>query len=139
LFGAAVKIILILQLASLPQLGMTGAIWAIGLNTILVTLLHAVSIMRSIKMSFPWKDLFKVITAMIIMAGIVQYVYIHLPVGIGHMALRFIAACSAGILAYLILLVMMKLIDRDDLTRIPLIKRWFPASKRTNEQVSISK
>lgn len=125
LIGAAVKIILIIQLASMPQLGMKGAIIAICANTILVTLLHTISLIRTIKMPFPWRDLFKTIIAMVIMAGIVQYVYIHLPLGTGQTMLRFLGGSTAGLIAYLILLVIMKLIDRDDLTRIPFVKRWF--------------
>ncbi|MGZ9584767.1 stage V sporulation protein B [Paenibacillus marinisediminis] len=131
LIGAAVKIILILQLASLPSLGMKGAILAICANTILVTVLHSVFIMSSIKLKFPWIDLFKILIAMIIMAGAVQYVYIHLPFGDSHVILRFISACTIGLLLYLLLLVIMKLIDRDDLTRVPIIKRWFVKNTTT--------
>lgn len=131
LIGAVVKILLIVQLASLPHLGMKGAILAICINTILVTVLHMISIMRAIRFSFPWKDSFKIAMAMVIMAGIVQYVYIHLPVHTDQILLRLISACSCGLLAYLLLLVMMKLIDRDDLTRIPFIKRWFRNKSHT--------
>lgn len=125
LIGAIVKILLIVQLASLPHLGMQGAILAICINTILVTVLHMTSVKRAIGLSFPWKDIFKLATAMIIMAGIVQYTYIHLPIGTDHVLLRFMIACTCGLLAYLILLILMRLIDRDDLTRVPFIKRWF--------------
>ena len=131
LIGAVVKIVLIVQLVSLPQLGMKGAIWAICINTILVTVLHMASIMRAVRIAFPWKDTFKIAVAMIIMAGIVQYVYIHLPAGSDQITLRLISACACGLLSYLILLFMMKLIDRDDLTRVPIIKRWFKSKSQT--------
>ena len=44
--GAAVKLVLIMQLATEPEFGIVGAIIAIGINIVFVTLLHWISVAR---------------------------------------------------------------------------------------------
>ncbi|UHA74327.1 putative polysaccharide biosynthesis protein [Paenibacillus sp. 481] len=123
--GAALKLVLIVQLASLPQFGITGAIIAINVNIAIVTILHGYSVIRTIKLHLPWLDFIKVATAMIITAGSIQATYAHLPVGDGHLLLRFTVACGVAVVVYISLLTVMKLIDRHDMVRIPILGRWF--------------
>ncbi|GAC40938.1 membrane protein [Paenibacillus popilliae ATCC 14706] len=125
--GAALKLLLIIQLASQPQLGIYGAIIAICMNVVVVTLLHTVSVIRHLHLQIPWLDLIKVGSAMLIMAGCIQALYMRalLPEGYSGL-LRFIAAGTAGVIVYLLLLIMMGIIDRDDVTRLPRLRQWLP-------------
>lgn len=125
LIGAILKLALIVQLASIPSLGIKGAVIAICINIIVVTSMHAYMVMRSLKLKLPWLDFLKVITAMIIMAAITQYLYIHAPLGALPMVTRFILASLIGIASYIALLIFMKLVDRSDMSRMPMIGRWF--------------
>ncbi|WP_028544780.1 stage V sporulation protein B [Paenibacillus taiwanensis] len=131
LIGATLKLILIIQLASMPALGIMGAVIAISANTVIVTLLHAWSVIRSLQLKLPWLDFAKVTAAMVIMAGVVQYIYVHAPLGEGHALFRFIAGCLGGIATYICLLIAMKLIDRSDMSRVPIVGRWFSPKRTT--------
>lgn len=124
--GAALKLLLIIQLASQPQLGIYGAIIAICINIVVVTLLHAASVIRHLQLTMPWLDFIKVGSAMVIMAGCIQAVYVRSPLPEGYGLLRFIAAGATGVLVYLLLLIIMGLINRDDVTRLPLVRDWLP-------------
>src|SRR5690606_28820715 len=64
--GAVVKIVLIIMLASNPTLGIKGAIIAIAINTVLVTLLHGISVRRFVGFHMNFLDFIKVGAAMII-------------------------------------------------------------------------
>ncbi|MFD2116448.1 stage V sporulation protein B [Paenibacillus yanchengensis] len=123
LIGAVVKLFLIVQLASQPSLGIYGALIAIGINTVLVTLLHGFSLMRHIGFKMNILDFLKVGAAMMIMGATAKFMHAHLPLTQEWIIL--IIASTLGIILYLFLMVVMKIIDRFDMVRIPLIGRWF--------------
>ncbi|MFD1177068.1 stage V sporulation protein B [Paenibacillus puldeungensis] len=124
LVGAIIKISLILYLASNPALGIYGAIIAIIINFIVVTLLHGYSVARVLNYRMPYLDLLKVCTAMVIMAGAAQYLFSQMNFGLPLMV-QFTSAAGASVLLYLALAGGMGLIDLQDLRRIPFIGRWF--------------
>lgn len=124
LVGAIIKISLILYLASNPALGIYGAITAIIINFIVVTLLHGYSVSRVLNYRMPYFDLLKVCTAMVIMAGAAQYLFSRMNFGLPLMV-QFTTAAGASILLYLALAGGMGLIDQQDLRRVPFIGRWF--------------
>ncbi|MCR8845998.1 stage V sporulation protein B [Paenibacillus sp. SC116] len=126
--GAIVKLGLIIQLASMPHLGIQGAVIAINVNILIVTLLHGWSLIRTFKIKITWIDFAKVGVAMIIIAGAIQATYQHFPLT-NSVFVRLSAACLVGLCLYVALLIMMRLIDRNDLTRLPLIGRFL--SSRT--------
>ena len=98
-------------------MGILGAVIAINVNIVLVTLLHWYSVSRLLGFSMPLTDFLKVGLA-IMMTGLGCYlVWNELAVGI---ALRLIAALSAGMFIYVLNCLWLKLIDRDDLKRL----RW---------------
>ncbi|QHT62037.1 polysaccharide biosynthesis protein [Paenibacillus lycopersici] len=121
--GAVVKLILIMKLASMPSLGIYGALIAINVNIVLVTALHWFSVMRFVGFRMQWLDFLKVLTAMIIMGAASLWVMNReaLP-KLWH---NLITACIAGGIVYLILMVVLRIVDRHDAARIPLIGRWF--------------
>lgn len=123
LIGAVVKIILIVTLASRPEYGIYGAIIAIMVNSILVTLLHGYSVVKLISLSLKVTDIIKTLGAMIIMGAGVSYVYTSVPIA-NTQWIQFIFASAIGIILYLGISLLAGLISLRDLDRIPFIKRW---------------
>ncbi|CAM4131197.1 stage V sporulation protein B [Paenibacillus alkaliterrae] len=123
LIGAAVKLILIVQLASDPDFGIYGALIAINVNIVLVTLLHAISVLRFIGFHMKLFDFVKVGAAMVIMGAAAQFTMNQRP--LPSEWINLILACAASVTVYLILMIMTKIIDRHDVIRIPLFGKWF--------------
>lgn len=118
--GAVIKITLILTLASKPEYGIYGAVIAICVNSLLVTLLHGHSLKQLLGFRFRWLDLLKVAAGMVIMAGITQYLFIHLPWS--HLSfLQFVISSLIGLIVYLSVMAACRLIDLHDLSRVPFI------------------
>jgi stage V sporulation protein B len=115
--GAAIKLVLIYLLAAQAQMGIIGAVIAINVNIILVTLLHWNSVHHLLKFSMKKIEFVKVGSAMIIM-GIACYYLIEEP-WTSSLFIRFLSACAVGSLLYLISIVWFKLINKQDLYRIP--------------------
>ncbi len=125
LIGAIVKIVLILYLASNPSFGIYGAILAIIVNFIIVTLLHGFSVSKTLNYRLPLLDILKVCCGMVIMAGAATYLYNHLQFS-GNQVIQFMSTAFLSSLIYLVLAGITGLIDLHDIKRIPLIRRWFP-------------
>lgn len=121
--GAVIKITLIIFLASNPLLGIKGAIIAIAVNTVFVTLLHALSVKRYIGFQMQLLDFVKVGAAIIIAGAFSHYVKTLLHSQPEWFSL--LAACVTTMILYLYFMFIMKIIDRNDLTRLPYIGKWF--------------
>ncbi|WP_308634719.1 stage V sporulation protein B [Paenibacillus silvisoli] len=121
--GAIVKLVLIVELASDPELGIYGALIAINVNIVLVTVLHWIAVVRSVGFSMEILDFIKVGAAMLIMGAASLWIMnLQALPALWH---NFIIACTAGIIIYLILMVLLKIIDRYDVERIPYLGRFF--------------
>lgn len=123
LIGALVKIALILMLASRPEYGINGAIIAIIVNSVLVTLLHAASVASLVKLRFRLLDLLKLAAAMVIMAAATRYLFEHFPFPFSGTA-AFLLTCVAAMGIYFGLCLLTGLFSRRDLERMPFIGRW---------------
>jgi stage V sporulation protein B len=123
LIGAVVKIILIVILASQPEYGIYGAIIAIIVNSVLVTLLHGYSVVSLISLSLRITDTLKTLCAMLIMGAGVRYVYISIPIADAQW-IQFLFASAIGMALYLGISLLAGLISLRDLDRLPFIKRW---------------
>ncbi|MNM15390.1 Stage V sporulation protein B [compost metagenome] len=124
LAGAVVKIMLILGLASRPEYGITGALIAIIVNSILVTLLHGYSVIKLVSLRLQTRDLFKIGAAMTIMGAGAKYVYLHSPYPSGAQWIHFILASALGFSLYIGVSLLTGLFSRQDLKKLPLIRRW---------------
>ncbi|WP_151735986.1 stage V sporulation protein B [Paenibacillus tengchongensis] len=122
LIGAVIKIALILMLASRPEYGIYGAIIAIIVNSILVTLLHGYSVVRLIKLSVRLGDPLKTVAALIIMAAGMSYIYSSVPLP-GADWLQFLISAACGMAIYLGLCLLTGLISARDLEHLPFLKR----------------
>ncbi|WP_313640123.1 stage V sporulation protein B [Paenibacillus sp.] len=123
LIGAVVKIILIVILASQPEYGIYGAIIAIIVNSVLVTLLHGYSVVSLISLSLRITETIKTLCAMIIMGAGVRYVYTSIPIADAQW-IQFLFASAIGMALYLGISLLAGLISLRDLDRLPFIKRW---------------
>lgn len=121
--GAVVKIGLIIILASNPSLGILGALIAIAINTVLVTILHSISVKRFVGFQMNWLDFVKVGAAIIIAGAFAHYVKSLLTAQPDWLSL--LTACATTMIIYVYFMFLMKIIDRDDLARIPYIGKWF--------------
>lgn len=121
--GAAIKLILIVQLATQPEYGILGAVIAIGVNMVLVTLLHWISVARLTGFRMQPLDFLKVAAAMIVMSAAALWIW-NLTL-LPHNSINLIISGFIATLLYLLLLVSLKLIDRHDAARVPLIGRFF--------------
>ncbi|MEK4977147.1 stage V sporulation protein B [Bacillus sp. FSL K6-6540] len=124
LFGAIIKMSLIVYLASNPAFGIKGAVIAIIVNSIAVTLLHGFSLSRLIGFRFRLLDYVKIAAVMIIMGACVLYGYRHLPFSTTPW-LQFWTSIVVGILVYFIMIFMTKLVTPRDLERVPVVGTWF--------------
>lgn len=121
LIGAVVKLALIGYLASRPQWGILGAVLAINVNIVLVTLLHWRSVSRLLNFRMHGADYLKTAIAAAAM-GICCYAVMN-QTWYGGPLLRFLAASAISAIVYLIGIFALRLVDRSDMTRIPWIGR----------------
>ncbi|KOR88238.1 stage V sporulation protein B [Paenibacillus solani] len=124
LFGAIIKMSLIVYLASNPAFGIKGAVIAIIVNSITVTLLHGFSLSKLIGFRFRLLDYVKIAAVMIIMGAFVLYGYNHFPFS-STPWLQFWISITVGILIYFIMIFMTKLVTPRDLERVPVVGSWF--------------
>jgi stage V sporulation protein B len=119
LIGSVVKLTLIYVLASKPEYGILGAVMAINLNIVIVTLLHWVSVSRSLKFTMQTADFLKTGMAMLLMALTCWLVITGSWTNDG--LVRFIGSLLAGAIVYLICIIRFKLVDRHDFHKLPWI------------------
>lgn len=124
LIGAIVKIILIFYLASNPEFGIYGAVIAIIVNIVIVTLLHSISVSRTLHYNFPWLDLIKVCCLMVIMAGTTAFMFNEIHISSNMLSQFTFVSFIAGII-YLALAGFIGLIDLQDIKRLPVLRKWF--------------
>ncbi|TVY11937.1 stage V sporulation protein B [Paenibacillus cremeus] len=116
LTGSIVKLGLIYVLASNPKFGILGAVIAITINIMLVTVLHWNSIVRLLKFRMDSGDFLKVTLSMAV-AGIASHVLMYVE-WTDSTLIRFLTSCATGIGVYMIMAMILKLFDRSDLFRI---------------------
>lgn len=117
LAGAVVKLVLIYALATKPQLGILGAVMAININIVTVTVLHWNAVSRYLKFTIHAFDFYKVGAAMVLMGAVCYYV-MNTP-WTEPVLVRFLTAMALGAVVYILCAVWFKLVDRYDLKRIP--------------------
>jgi stage V sporulation protein B len=121
LIGSVVKLALIYWLTSKPEMGILGAILAINVNIVLVTILHGSSVVRLLKFQLQGNDFLKVGAAMIV-SGICCYVVLH-TAWVQSEFIRFLGSAVICMLVYLIAVFMMRLVNRTELDRLMMLSK----------------
>ncbi|WP_102345439.1 stage V sporulation protein B [Bacillus sp. Marseille-P3661] len=120
LIGAFVKITAIFIFASRPELGIMGVALAIILGILLVTLLHFATVVKTISYTFYVKDYIKSLFTMIISGSIgalaFKYLLFNLP-----LSYRTLLAIIITTIIYILMLILLKLVHKREISRIPII------------------
>ncbi|GGH29600.1 stage V sporulation protein B [Paenibacillus segetis] len=124
LIGAVIKITLIFYLASNPSFAIYGAIIALIVNMMVVTILHGYSVAHILKFRMPFLDTIKVICVMIIMAGAGKFIFYDTIIS-SNLGIQLTASIGIAGILYLILSALMGLIDFSDMKRIPFLGKYF--------------
>lgn len=120
LIGAIVKTTAMFIFTSQPMFGIHGAIIALNLGITLVTMLHFASLMKGIGFSIDIMDFVKIGSSMFIMGYAGSYMAEH---WLDHLSIgRMLLICSlSSSLLYLLLLIALRVLGRQDVQRIPWI------------------
>ncbi|WP_339063900.1 stage V sporulation protein B [Tepidibacillus marianensis] len=120
IIGASAKTIAIIVFASRSSLGIDGVAMAINLGMALITVLHFRSIIQLIGYSIEIKPLVSISLAAILMGYASYYIFIHSLQQIDIIP-RLLIAIFLGSIIYLYLLLLLKVIRKQDLERVPWI------------------
>ncbi|MGN7177303.1 stage V sporulation protein B [Cytobacillus sp. SAFR-174] len=119
LIGAVVKTAVIFLLASQPAFGINGVAMGILTGTVLVTMLHFATVLKAISFTFFVRDYLKTFIAMIVSGGLGFWMLRDILASDMNTALRVILISAVITIVYIILLLILKLIRKNDLIRIP--------------------
>lgn len=120
LIGSAVKTALIFILATRPSLGIMGASLAIVIGMMLVTSMHFATVMKAIPFTIYVKDYIKS-GFMMVITGFAGYFFYEYVLVTSPNVIRLLAALSVTTILYCFLLLLLNLVERDEIKRIPFI------------------
>lgn len=124
IFGAATKLIILVLLASNPNFGIMGVAIAISISTVLVTLLHLSSLMKTINFSIPLKDILKMVVLVFItwiVGDVMNKFYLNIA---NPSIIYFIFILILLTSVYIVLLFTLRFITKEELKQIPIIQKW---------------
>ena len=121
IIGAIIKTILILLLASRPELGIDGVALAINSSILIVTTLHFIDIVRLIPFHLKLKEWGKLALTIIIAAVVFHFSNLSES---SSMLIKTITQAGTTLLVYVICLIVFSLIQKSDVNRIPYIGKW---------------
>ncbi|WP_456278150.1 stage V sporulation protein B [Bacillus sp. AK128] len=124
IIGAVVKIAVIFALATRPELGIMGAALAIVISTVLVTLLHFSTVIKVISYTIYAREYIKSFFTMIA-AGLAGHYFFIYAIDSASLILRTLLAVGVTTIVYLILLLVLKLVHKEELRKIPYIGKYF--------------
>ncbi len=130
IYGAILKTFAIYILASNPAVGTKGITIAISIGIVIVTLLHFFSVAKLTGFTIQVLDFGKVAFAMIAMALLGSYLFKQLAFSL-PVSLSLVLASLGSLVVYVMMLILFKVLGKQDISRIPLIGKWiapfFPA------------
>lgn len=124
LIGAVVKTAVIFLLASQASFGITGVALGIIVGFVLVTGLHFATVLKKVSFSFIIRDYIKGFLVMGASGWIGYWVYNHILLS-ESLIIRVITTTLAMTISYFIMLILFRLIKKDELKRIPWIGHIF--------------
>jgi stage V sporulation protein B len=120
LIGAVVKTGFIFILATRPSLGIMGAALAIVAGIMLVTMMHFATVIKVVSYTFYVKDYVKSLLVMVLSGMFGKFFYAHVLIQ-QPLSIRTMAAIFATSVIYVVLLIILNLIKKDEIRRIPII------------------
>lgn len=120
LIGAIVKTAVIFLFASQPSIGISGAAIGIMVGFVLVTILHFATVLKKIPLSFFILDYFKAFIVMVASGWFGLWLYSNTFIN-EHLVIRVLSSIIAMSISYLFFLLILGLLKKDDLKRIPFI------------------
>ncbi|MGA8941415.1 MAG: stage V sporulation protein B [Thermoactinomyces sp.] len=121
IFGAIFKTILILLLASRPELGIDGVALAINCGILIVTTLHFIDIIRLIPFHLKLKEWGKLLLTIIITAMACHYGSLNES---ASLLTRTLTQTGFALAAYAVCLIVFSLVRKNDVYHIPYIGKW---------------
>ncbi|MBH8582135.1 stage V sporulation protein B [Thermoactinomyces sp. CICC 10735] len=121
IIGAVFKTILILMLASRPELGIDGVALAINCGILIVTTLHFIDIVKLVPFHLKIKEWGKLALTIFIAAVVFRFSNFS---GSDSMLIQTVIQAGVTLLSYGICLILFSLIQKNDVLRIPLIGKW---------------
>src|SRR5699024_2361651 len=107
-----------------PNLEIMGVAISMCVSVILVTLLHLHALRKTIQFNIPIKELFKMISLLVITASISFGFYQIYQVTSQGLIIFLLTICMLLVI-YLIILLLMRFITKDELQQLPFIQKWF--------------
>lgn len=120
LIGSTVKTALIFVLATRPSLGIMGAALAIVIGIMLVTMLHFATVIKVVPFTIHIRDYLKSGLTMLA-SGVAGYLCYENVLIDESLSIRLIFSLLITSLLYCILLFLLKLVEKDEVNRIPYI------------------
>jgi len=124
LIGAVVKTAVIFLLASQPSFGITGVALGILVGFVLVTILHFATVLKKVAFSFYIRDYLKGFLAMGVSGWLGYWIFENFSIN-AHLVIRTLTATLVMAVSYSLMLVVFRLIKKDELSRIPWIGNLF--------------
>ncbi|OYD09900.1 stage V sporulation protein B [Paludifilum halophilum] len=121
IFGAVVKTALIFILGSQPTLGIDGVVIAINCGMVIVTVLHGISVLHYVPFTMIARDLVKLAIAVVGMGTAAYWVFHHSQ---SPLLPRVLLSTSVSFVLYLASLILLSLIRKEDVRRLPYIGKW---------------
>ncbi|RXT15402.1 stage V sporulation protein B [Ammoniphilus sp. CFH 90114] len=118
LLSRAVSLALIYPLCSNPVLGIKGVLLAMSIGVILETFLHFFSMVKLIGYHLKTFELLKVVFSGLLMGYMGLIFFNHLK---GGLLFQTMMAIVSSLFLYLLLLILLRVIRRNDIVRVPLI------------------
>lgn len=124
LIGAVVKTAVIFFLATQPRFGINGVALGILVGFVLVTILHFATVLKKISFSFYTRDYLKAFIVMALSGWLGFWFYQNTLLEQPILIRTLISICGMSIL-YIILMLFLGLLKKEEVRRIPLIGRFF--------------
>ncbi|HET7628345.1 MAG TPA: stage V sporulation protein B [Bacillales bacterium] len=122
-FGSTVKMATIFVLASQPEFQIFGAAMGYVVNVILVTLLHFVTVVKSVGYTLVAADFAKGLICIAITAFTAYYLRHYALTGV-ELLPRTLTLIFVVTIVYFLLIVLFGVIRKDDVAQLPLIGKW---------------
>ena len=120
LLAAIIKIILSWHLTAIPWLGEVGAAWATNADLLIAAVLNLYFSYRYAKYSLQWSYMAKLFGSSLVMA-ITAWIAYHGLAGILGNTMSTSLSIVLALLAYVIMLLMTRSVNPDDVQKIPVI------------------